>query len=161
MSDTFLLSIFGIILLPGILGAVMPVLPSVPYMFIVVLIFGFIDSFVKLSGSELAILGALAAVSLVVDYLSGVLGAKYGGAAAKSLGIGILGLIVGLVLFPPFGGVIGLFIGIFLAEYYRHQNKERAVRAAASGLIGSLVGIGINLFIALTFFGLFLYFVLR
>ncbi len=161
MSDTVLLIVFGALLLPGIAGAVMPVLPSTPYMFIVALIYGFVVGFSALTGTELAILAALALVSLLIDYLSGVLGAKYGGAAARSLGVGMLGLIMGLILFPPLGGIIGLFIGIFIAEYYRHNNQERAVRAATSGLIGSLVGIGINLLIAVAFFALFLYFVLR
>ncbi len=161
MSDTLILIIFCLVLLPGLVGAVLPLLPSVPYMFIVALIFGYIDNFFSLNSTELLTLGALGLLSLLVDYSSGVLGAKYGGANTRSLGFGLLGLFIGIALFPPIGGIVGLFVGIFLAEYYRHQNRKRAIKAASGGLIGSLVGIAINLAIAVTFFGLFLYFVLR
>lgn len=161
MSESLLLIFFGLILLPGIVGAVLPLLPSVPYMFVVALVFGFTDSFFRLDGRELLVLGGLALLSLLVDYTAGVLGAKYSGANTRSLGFGLIGLFIGIVLVPPLGGLVGLFVGIFLAEYYRHQNRERAIKAASGGLLGSVVGIVINLTIALTFFGLFLYFVLR
>ncbi|OQA03533.1 MAG: hypothetical protein BWY68_00712 [bacterium ADurb.Bin400] len=99
-----------------------------------------------------------AAASIAVDYFAGILGARYGGASKKAVLYGFVGLILGLVLLPPFGGIIGLFAGVAIAEWYSHRNKQRAVKAAAGSLIGSLTGILINLTLALLLLVLFIIF---
>jgi uncharacterized protein YqgC (DUF456 family) len=147
-----------LLLLPGIVGVVIPVLPGIPYMFLVAIGYAALRGFYHIAGAELWILAGLALASIVVDYLSGTLGARLAGASAKSLSIGLLGLLVGLFILPPLGGVIGLFVGIFLAEFMRHRNQHQALRAATGGLIGSVAGIILNLILALTFMVLFILF---
>lgn len=148
-----------LLLLPGIVGVVLPALPGIPYMFLVVLGYAVIGKFQVITGNELLVLGGIAIASIGVDYLTGVLGARFAGASLKSLFIGLVGLLIGLLLVPPIGGLVGLFIGIFLGELFRHRDQSRALRAAAGGLLGSLTGIVINLLLALLFIILFLLFV--
>lgn len=150
-----------LLMLPGIAGVVVPALPGVPFMFVVALGYAVIDEFQRLTGNELAILGGLAVASLVVDYLAGTLGARFSGASVKSLAMGILGLVIGLIILPPLGGILGLFVGIFAAEFIRHKDQYRALKAATGGLIGSLAGIAINLLLAISFLIVFLVFTLR
>lgn len=158
--DNIYLIIFSLLLLPGLLGIIIPMLPGIPLMFLVALIFAISTNFKALGLWEIVILGVIAIVSIVVDYFSGILGAKYGGAKKWSLAWGFVGLIVGLFVFPPFGGIIGLFLGILLSELYFVKNQKKAFRAATGGLIGSLAGIIINLILALTFIILFVIFAL-
>ena len=158
MSNVALSIIFIVVMLPGILGVILPILPGIPYMFFVALVYGMIDKFVHLSGFELLILGIIAVPSVLIDYLSGLIGAKYDGATRSAMLFGFLGMIAGLIIFPPFGAIIGLFLGVFLAEMYTHQNHKRALKSTSYSLFGSLTGILINLAIFIMFivlFGLF------
>lgn len=150
-----------LLLMPGLAGVIVPGLPSVPFMLVVALGYGIYDRFVHLTQYELLILGGLALLSIVIDYLAGLLGARLGGASKQSILAGFIGLIVGLILFPPLGAIIGLGMGIFLSELRLHQDEKRATKAATGGLIGSLTGTIINFVIALIFIGLFVFYALK
>ena len=160
MNNALLVVMFFVIMIPGIAGAFLP-LPGLLYMLIISLIFGFVDKFSHLQTWELGVLLSVAVISTVNDYMSGLLGAKYGGAAQKSMLYGIIGMIVGVLIFPPFGGLVGVFIGILLAEFMRHGNQQKAVKAATGGLVGSLVGMAITLFLAIIFLFLFIIFAIK
>lgn len=160
MSNTLLAIIFAVLLLPGFAGIFLP-LPGILYMFIISLIYGFVDKFQHLQPWELGVLLAIALIAMVNDYLSGLLGAKYGGAAQKSMLYGIIGMIIGLIIFPPFGGLVGVFAGILLAEIIRGNSQEKAVRAATGGLVGSIVGMAITLVLSIVFLFIFAIFAIK
>jgi len=160
MNKIYIIITF-ILLLPGIIGIIIPVLPGIPYMFAISFIYGLLTRFISLNAIELIILALLAILSLIVDYSSGIMGAKYGGATKKSLIYGLAGLIVGTIIFPPFGGIIGLFIAIFISEILVHNNNKKAAKAASYSVLGSLTGMIINLVLAIIFLICFLAFTLN
>ena len=160
MSQTIIFIGFILLLLPGFAGIFLPI-PGLLYMFIISLIYGFIDKFERLQPWELGVLAGIALISILNDYLTGMLGAKYGGAAQKSMLYGIIGMIIGTLILPPFGGLVGVFLGILVAEILNHGNKERAVKAATGGLLGSIVGMVATLILAIIFVFLFVFFVLN
>lgn len=157
MNHIFLTIIFALLILPGFAGVFLP-FPALPYMFTIALIFGFVDKFQHLSVTQLIILGVIALVSFINDYLTGLLGAKYGGAAKKSLIFGVIGMLIGVIVAPPFGGFPGLFAGILIAELVSFKDHLKALKAATGGLIGSVVGTIVTLILALVFLVLFLIF---
>ncbi len=158
MTHIILLLIFTLLIIPGMLGVVLPIVPGIPYMFVMAVVFGLLDQFKHLTGHEMGILFVLTLVSVFIDHLSGVLGAKLGGASRKSLWYGFLGAIVGTIILPPFGGIAGLFVAVMIAEFMQHQNQQRALKAARGSVIGALAGIGINAIIGLIFIALFIVF---
>lgn len=160
MTHTLLLVLFGIIMVPGLLMAFVPMLPAFWYMLACAAVFGIIDGFAHLTLANLGVLFGLFLLSIAVDWSAGLLGAKLGGAGWKSLLYGVLGGVVGLFVFPPLGIFAGLFVGVVLGELARRRSREEAIKAAAGALIGSLTGIVINSFLALTFIVLFLFFAL-
>src|SRR3989344_4520109 len=95
-------------------------------------------------------------LSLLVDLFSGALGAKYGGASLRSIGLGIGGAIIGMIIFPPFGAILGLFVAVLLSEYFRNGDSRQAIRAAAFGALGTVAGLIINIVLAAFFFGTFI-----
>src|SRR5680860_791410 len=117
MAEILLIVAFTILQLPGILGVVLPILPGVPYMFVIALIYGLITSFSSLTGNELGILGLLMISSIAISYLSGFLGAAFGGASKNALLGGTIGLLIGLFAYPPFGIFIGMYLGVLIAQY--------------------------------------------
>lgn len=161
MSHITLVVLALFFMLPGLLGVLLPAIPGVPYMFVVALVFGFVDRFAHLTGRELGWLAALAILSLVVDYTAGLLGAKLGGASKKAAAAGFMGLLLGTLLLPPIGGFIGLFAGVLFAELTRGQDERQALKAATGSVLGSLAGIAINLGVGLLLALLFLFFALR
>jgi uncharacterized protein YqgC (DUF456 family) len=158
MNHVILLITALILLLPGLAGVFLPFVPGIPYMFVVALLFSIADRFLHVTGGNLLILGIVTILSFLVDYLAGILGAKFGGASWKSMSLGFLGAFIGLIAVPPFGGIVGLFVGIFVGEIIRRRGARAAVRTATTGVIGSLTGMAINSGLALLFFILFLLF---
>lgn len=161
MSTIILPIIFALLVIPGVFLVFIPFLPALSYMFVVALVFGAIDGFVRLSPVELAILSIITVLSIVVDWGAGVLGARYGGAHLKSLLWGIFGAVIGTFIFFPFGGLIGLFVAILVSEiYYQPKHSNRAVGAAAGALMGTAIGMAVNAILAIMFFAAFVVFII-
>lgn len=159
MNDLAIIIITTIILVAGILSAFFMVFPSLAFMFIVTFIYALINHFQHISALELGILAAIAILAEVIDYLSGFIGAKIGGAKFKSLLFGLIGLIIGLIIYPPFGGIFGLFLGILLAELIFNKNLFHALKAGFGSVLGTLVGTVIKIILAIIYLICFLVFV--
>src|SRR3989338_2311168 len=129
MTHTVLVIMFGLLLLPGLLMALIPMLPAFWYLLAAAALFGVIDGFTHLTAANFAVLGGIVAASIVVDWSAGLLGAKFGGAVGKSLLYGAAGAVLGLVMFPPLGMFAGLFIGVFVGELVRGR-RERGVETS-------------------------------
>lgn len=161
MSQGELVAIFALLMLPGLAGVLLPVVPGIPLMFVVALVFGFVDQWEHLLLWELGVLVGIVLLSVLVDYLAGLIGARYGGASRRAILWGLVGLAIGLLVFPPFGGLIGLFVGVLVAELVGGRDQLQALRAAAGSLLGSIAGILGNVLLGMVFLGLFILFALR
>ena len=160
IEHPILLIVTALFMVLGIPAVLVPFLPGISYMFLVALLYAILDHFVHVTWENLAVLGVILVASFFVDYFAGLLGAKYGGADRRSILFGFLGLILGIIIIPPFGGIIGLFVGIFVGEIVARKSNKAALKAATAGLIGSVTGVAINTILAITLFSLFLYFAL-
>ena len=67
-------------------------------------------------------------------------------------------MIIGTVLFPPFGGLAGLAAGVLIMEAIRSKDRSRAVRAAAGSILGVMAGSCINGALGILFIILFVTF---
>ncbi len=148
--------LFAILVFLCLLMTCIPTLPGLPLMFIATLVFGLADRFTAFPPEYLLIFGAITLLSIAVDYSSGIIGAKLGGANKISLALGIVGLFVGLVMMPPFGAFLGLFSGVFLGELIQFQDHLKALKAAASSLAAVVAGTLFNICLAVLFFVIFL-----
>lgn len=160
IEHPILLIVTALFMALGIPAVLVPFLPGISYMFLIALLYAISDHFTNITWENLAVLGGILVVSFFVDYSAGILGARYGGADRRSILFGFLGLIIGIIVVPPFGGIVGLFLGILVGELVARKSNQAALKAAAAGLIGSVTGIVINCILAITMFALFLYFVL-
>lgn len=159
MSTSFIFAI--LFLVPGLLMVFIPVFPASIYMLAVALIYGIFSDFAALSGVEFGILAGITILSVLIDQLSGVLGAKWGGASRKAMLWGFIGVFVGSLIGGPLLGFTVLFLAILAAELTEFKSQQAALRAAKGGLIGVVIGYVTNIALAFTFFGLFIYLVAR
>jgi len=136
----------------GLIGLVLPVLPGGPLIFLGVLAVAWADGFSRIGIAGLVVIGALAVLLAVVDYLAGVVGARRFGASYWGLAGAFLGFLAGL----PFG-LPGLVVGpIALAvalELLRDRDVERAAKVGLGTLIGFVVGTAIKYAIAFVMLG--------
>lgn len=157
---TILLIIIAVLLMiPGVI-AIAFMLPGVPYLFIISLLYAFADHFKHLTVTDVCIFGGMAILSIIIDQTAGLIAARYGGARGKTFLYGLAGAIVGTIIFTLFGGFIGLFIGIAIGELMRKRTHTQAIKAATAGVIGSVTGITINICLGSIFIVLFLVFTL-
>jgi uncharacterized protein YqgC (DUF456 family) len=162
MPYILLVTLFSLALLPGIFLSLVPGIPGILYMLAVAIGFGFVDHFAHLSGLDIGILSAVVALALLVDFVSGIAGAKWGGAHWSSILWGIVGLVLGSLFIPVpiFGSIIGMFLGVLASEFYRTKDVRLANKAAVGSFIGWLVGTGIKVIASIVFMVAFIVLVL-
>ena len=152
--ETSLIQLLCIILLiVGILGTVLPVLPGLLLSLCGVLIYKF-GTDAPLSMVYIWIFVFLTAISVVLNYvIPAKTTRKYGGTRWGSIG-SIIGTIAGMFLIPvPFGFLIGMFLGVFIGELLHDANdKKKAWNSTKGALIGFLYGTGFNLIVGLAMF---------
>jgi len=143
MSDYILLTLGIFLIILGIIGCLVPVLPGPPFSFIG-LIFLHLSRFGHFSNTSLIIFGLIAVVITVLDYFVPVWGTKkFGGSKYGTRGATV-GLIIGLFL-GPMGMVIGPLIGAFVGEMIFKDDINYALKAGFGSLLGFLTGIGLKL----------------
>jgi len=150
------------IMLIGMIGVIIPMLPGVPVIFAAALIYGIITGFETISGDILIIFGLMTVVSLVLDWVATALGVKkMGGSYLGMLG-SFIGMILGLLLpgVGIIGFIIGAFVGAFVFEILIGKKTNEALRAGFGSFIGFLLGGVLKFVIGAAMIGVFVYQVL-
>lgn len=154
--DITLLLIAFILMILGILGSFLPVLPGPPISWVGLLLL-YLTKAVPMSYTVLGITLFVAIVVGILDYVIPAKGTKrFGGSKYGIWGTNI-GLIVGIFAPIPLGFVIGPFVGAFIGEMMNNSNdSQKAFKAATGSFIGFLASTFIKFVVSMVFFGLFL-----
>ena len=143
-----------VLILAGLAGTVLPVIPGAPLMFLGMAIVAWVDDFDRIGWITLAVLAGLTALSVITDFAAGALGAKSAGASRIAFLGAALGALVG-VFFGPIGMVLGTLVGALLGELITSQDVERATRAGVGAAIGFVLGTVVKLVLAFAMLGIF------
>ncbi len=151
----------GGLFLAGLAGSVVPGMPGPPLVFAGALVYGLVTGFADFGWPVVLVLGGLAALSQVLDYLASAYGAKrFGGSLWGALG-SILGGIVGLIVFSLPGMIAGIFAGAALPDLLiGRKSAPAALKVGGGSLIGFLGGTLLKLVFALAMIGIFFWAVL-
>src|SRR5690606_1187409 len=79
-ADIALWTVAALLVVGGLAGLVLPALPGAPLMFAGFLLAAWIEDFAYVGAGTLTALGVLAALTFVVDFVAGALGARRYGA---------------------------------------------------------------------------------
>lgn len=143
MTDYVLVIIGLLIMILGIIGCMVPVLPGPPLSFLGLLLLHF-TRFGHFTTWTLIIFAGIAVAVSVLDYLVPIWGTKkFGGSKYGTRGAAV-GLIVGFFL-GPVGIIIGPLLGAFIGEMIFKDDFYYAVKAGFGSLIGFLTGVGLKL----------------
>jgi len=143
MSDYILLILGIIFMILGIIGCLVPVLPGPPLSFLGLILLH-LTRFGQFATTTLIILGSIAVVVTVLDFIVPVWGTKkFGGSKYGTKGA-IIGLIIGFFL-GPLGIILGPLIGAFVGEMIFKDDLNYAFKACFGSLLGFLTSIGLKL----------------
>lgn len=139
MAEWQQLSLNGLILvtmLVGLFGLVVPVFPGIVVIWLAALGYGVAAGFGALGGWLFAVISLLMLAGVTVDNVLMGAGARQGGASWTALGLGLLAGVLGTLLLPPIGGLIFAPLAIFLYEYRRLGDREKAISALKGLALG-------------------------
>ncbi len=156
--DILLLFLGFILMMVGILGSFLPVLPGTPISWVGL----FLLHLTKAVPDDWVFLGITLGVAILVftlDYVIPVWGTKkFGGCRWGMIGT-TLGLLIAL-FFPIlgfFGIIIWPFIGALVGELINKADQKTALKAAFGSFLGFLTGTFIKFMVTVIYLGLFIY----
>ena len=143
MSDYILIILGTLLMILGIIGCLVPVLPGPPFSFLGIILLH-LSRFGHFSNLTLITFGIIAVVITLLDFFVPVWGTrKFGGSKYGTRGATV-GLIIGLFL-GPMGMILGPLFGAFVGEMIFKDDLTYAFKAGFGSLLGFLMGIGLKL----------------
>ena len=133
--------IFGIV---GLLGSILPALPGAPLSYVGLLLLLPCEG-VDISNASLWVYGIFLAIVSVLDYIAPVWLTNLSGGGQQATRGSMAGLIAGLFFFPPWGLIIGPFVGAFIGELMEGSSKGKAFKVALMSFVGFLLTTGMKI----------------
>lgn len=146
---TLIIIVVILLLLAGMAGTVVPFIPGIPLMFIGIAAYGWYDNFQTIDAQYLIVLACLTLLSVFMDYLSTMLGAKYFGSTKQGTWGALIGTVIGLFLFPPIGIIAGPFVGAIIGESMAGKDSRAALKVALGTVAGLFTGMIFNVILAI------------
>ena len=155
---TIALIILGLLCaLMGLVGCLLPIIPGPPLSFLALIILSFARNWEPFSTTFLIVMAGLTLLVTVLDYVVPLIGAKKYGASKLGVWCSMIGMLIGVFFFPPWGMLIGAFVGAIAGEVLSGKEGKRSLRAAWGVFLGNVLGVGLKL----AFCGAILFFYIR
>jgi len=138
MAPDAYLALAALLVVVGLAGTVLPVIPGIVLVFGGLLLAAWAEGFARVGAVGLTLIAILAALAFVADFVSSLLGAKRVGASGKALFGAAVGGIVGVFFGIP-GMLAGPFIGAFLGELWARGGPGKAARVGVGTWLGLLM----------------------
>lgn len=146
----------GLLILVGIAGTILPALPGLPLVFAGMLLAAWAGDFEQVGVAMLILLAVLTLLSLVVDFVATMMGAKRVGASKLALIGSVVGTFVGL-FFGFIGLFAGPFIGALVGELVHGRRVGQAAKVGFGTWVGILIGTVLKVGLAFAMLGLFVF----
>ncbi len=146
--DIIIICVVALILLLGVIGCFVPIIPGPPISYGALLVFHFFSSY-NIDEKTLWLSAFIVIVVTVFDLWLQIYGVKKFGGTKKAVNGSIIGLIIGIFFFPPFGIIIGPFLGAFIGAKMDDPDINKALKIALGALAGFVVGTLVKLSVSL------------
>jgi uncharacterized protein len=143
MADYLLLAGSISLILLGIIGCLVPVLPGPPLSYAGLLLLHF-SKFAEFPQGLLITLAIVALAVTILDYIVPIWGTRKFGGSKYGVRGATVGLVIGLFLGPA-GIIFGPFAGAFVGELIFKDDVKYALKAGIGSLLGFLMGVGFKL----------------
>jgi uncharacterized protein YqgC (DUF456 family) len=144
----------GVLVLAGLAGTILPVLPGVPLVFVGLFVADWADDFQRVTWLPLLLLGLLTVLSFVIDFAATAFGVRRVGATRLAIIGAVVGTLVGIFFGIP-GLIFGPFVGAVVGELVSHGQLAQASRVGIATWQGLIFGTIAKIGLAFTMVGIF------
>ncbi len=144
MLDYLWVALGIVLILVGLIGCIVPVLPGPPISFLALLFLHF-SRFGDFSVTFLLVMAFVVLAVTVLDYVVPVWGTKKTGGSKAGVWGAVLGMLVGIFFFPPLGIIVGPLVGAIAGEAIRGASLNQSFRTGLGSLLGFMLGTGLKL----------------
>ena len=143
------LIILGALLqLVGLIGCVLPWLAGPPLNFVGLILLSIAKGWKPFSPTFLVVMGGLTVLTMVLDYAMPLAGARRFGASKRGFWGAVIGMLVGAFVFPPFGLILGAFVGAVIGELSAGKDESSALRAGWGVFVGTMAAMAVKLVVS-------------
>jgi uncharacterized protein YqgC (DUF456 family) len=133
------LSVAWLIIAVSAVGSILPVIPGPPIAYAAFMLMDWATGWSYSAWAHGLALFAIALVT-VLDFVVPAMGAKKFGADKLGVRMSMVGMVVGLIFFPPFGLFLGGAVGALAGELMAGKREGAALKAAFGVLVGTVAG---------------------
>ena len=133
--DLLLIIISAVLIISGIIGSFMPILPGPLTSWFGLFILNLISS-VEIDSTLLIITFIIAITIFILDSLIPIYGSKYFGATKYGIIGASIGLVIGIITPIPFGILIGPILGALIGELLFNNDLRKSIKSSIGVLIG-------------------------
>jgi uncharacterized protein YqgC (DUF456 family) len=143
-----------VLMLAGLAGTFVPGLPDTILALAGGVLVLLANGFTARDALILVLLLIIAAIAEVMTYFGQALGAKRAGASTLGVVGALLGGVVGIFVFPPWGLLVGPLLGAILGELIAGKQAKSAMKAGIGAVLGVLTGVVLKLSAVVAMIGL-------
>lgn len=154
MSELALI-IAVVLLLVGVAGSVLPMVPGAPLSLLGVYLYWWSSGFSDPGLIGLFVLTVLGLTAFLADFFGGAITARVGGASLRTTGVAAVVGVVLLFLTGPLGLLVGIAGTVFLAEYLRHRDARAGAKTALYATAGVIASAAMQLVLTLSMLVIF------
>jgi len=151
--EVFLYLLAAALIVGGVAGAILPVLPGIPMIFGGIWLAAAVDEYRHLGWGWLVAIGIVGAVGIALDFVSASFGAKKVGASPRAMWGAGVGTVIGMFFGIP-GLIVGPFAGAVVGELWSGESVLRSAHVGVSTWVGMLVGIVAKVVISFLMIGM-------
>ena len=157
MESLLISSFVWILILIGLIGVVVPVLPGIGLIFSGIFLYAWYFGFGEIGIMTLVVLGIITLLSMVVDYLASAYGAARFGSSKWGIAGAVIGGLLGFLILNLPGLLLGLFFGAVAGElFFAKKDTEASLRAGWGSLLGFFGGTVLKLVLAVAMIATFM-----
>ncbi|MDZ7795434.1 MAG: DUF456 domain-containing protein [Spirochaetia bacterium] len=133
------------IVMAGLIGCIVPVIPGPPVAYLALLLVSWAGGWNVYALWVLIVMAAAAVGAAVLDSILPIVTSRRSGAGKAGIWGSVLGMLVGTVFFPPFGTVIGAFLGALAGELLVMRKGGNPMKAALGVFTGTMLAAVVKL----------------
>ena len=156
METVIFAIICAVLMLIGLVGVVLPYLPGIPIAWLGLFIYAIGTGWERISVTTIIVFAALTAVSLILDLVAPILGAKKYKASKWGIIGTSVGLIIGVLIFNIWGIILGPLLGALIGELIAGKTTDQAFKSAVGALVGFIFGSLTKIILILVMAGFFI-----
>ncbi|MBT6636124.1 MAG: DUF456 domain-containing protein [Flavobacteriaceae bacterium] len=153
--DLFLLILSAILIISGIIGSFIPIIPGPLTSWFGLFSLNLIST-VEIDKTLLIITFIIALIIFVLDSLIPIYGSKYFGATKYGILGASIGLLIGIITPIPFGIIIGPILGALIGELLFNNDLKKSIKSSIGVLIGFLASTFIKFITSLIYLMIYL-----